>query len=391
MTDVAIVAPCPIPYMVGGAENLFRGLQDHLNATPGFRAEILKLPGREHSFWELVDSYRAFAQLDLTGFDVVLSSKYPAWMVRHEHHVVWVMHRLRGLYDTYHFTGLPEAVPDPPPAVEELLAFFAATAGRREALEEAFERLDRLRADRLLTPELEAFPGPLIRAVVHHLDGIGLAPGAIHRYAAISQTVADRPGYFPAGAEVRVAIPPSGQRVTPAPKPLRLHAGRELFTVSRLDQPKRVDLLIGAMAHVRSDVRLTIAGAGPDEERLRALAAGDDRIRFLGRIGDDELVRRYRRCRAVGFVPFEEDLGFITLEAMAAAKPVITATDSGGATELVRDGVNGLVVEPTPEALAGAIDRLWGSRTLPVQMGRAARATAHGVRWDVVVDQLLGA
>lgn len=387
--DVAIVAPCPVPYMVGGAENLWRGLQDALNATPGHRAEILKLPSREHSFWELVDTYREFSRLDLTGFDVVLTSKYPAWMVRHDCHIVWVMHRLRGLYDTYHFTKLPEEVPDPPAPVADLLAFFERTTGRRDALDESFERLDRLREDRSLDPALFAFPGPLIRRIVHHLDAIGLAPDAIHRYAAISQTVADRPGYFPDGAEVRVALPPSGLAVEPPSKARRLLGGGDLFTVSRLDGAKRIHLLIEAMAHVREDVRLTIAGTGPEEQRLRELAGGDRRISFAGRVPDDELVRLYQRSRAVAFVPFEEDFGYIALEAFAAAKPVVTVTDAGGATELVRDGETGFVVEPTAEALAGAIDRLWADRTLPVRMGRAARATAHGVRWDAVIDRLL--
>ena len=81
--DIAIVAPCPIPYMIGGAENLWSGLQRHLNEHTPHQAEIIKLPSRELSFWELIDSYRRFAELDLTGFDLVVSSKYPAWMVSH--------------------------------------------------------------------------------------------------------------------------------------------------------------------------------------------------------------------------------------------------------------------------------------------------------------------
>ena len=94
--DIAIVAPCPIPYMIGGAENLWRGLQDHLNEHTAHQAELIKLPSRELAFWELLDSYRRFAELDLTGFDLVVSSKYPAWMVNHPRHVVYMLHRLRG-------------------------------------------------------------------------------------------------------------------------------------------------------------------------------------------------------------------------------------------------------------------------------------------------------
>src|SRR3954471_9016008 len=114
LMDVAIVAPCPIPYVIGGAENLYRGLQDHINEHTPHQAEIIKLSSRELSFWELLDSYRAFAALDLTGFDVVVSTKYPSWMVDHPRHVVYMLHKLRGLYDTYHFLQMPDRHPSDP-------------------------------------------------------------------------------------------------------------------------------------------------------------------------------------------------------------------------------------------------------------------------------------
>ena len=199
LVNVAIVAPCPVPYTAGGAENLWRGLQDALNERAGCQAEIIKLPSPEHDAASLLDSYRRFAELDLSGFDAVVSGKYPAWMIGHPRHVCWMLHRLRGLYDSYHFFGLPEAYPDPPPAVRELSEWMRAHAGRRDALGEVFERVDALRRSPALSADLFAFPGPLVREIVHHLDGVGLAPSAVRRFGAISATVRDRPGYFPDG------------------------------------------------------------------------------------------------------------------------------------------------------------------------------------------------
>ena len=118
--DIAIVAPCPIPYVIGGAENLWRGLQDHLNEHTEHQAELIKLPSREHSFWDLVDTYRRFSELDLDGFDLVVSTKYPAWMVRHPRHVVYLQHKLRGLYDTYDIDRLPLRLENAPAPVAEL-------------------------------------------------------------------------------------------------------------------------------------------------------------------------------------------------------------------------------------------------------------------------------
>jgi glycosyltransferase involved in cell wall biosynthesis len=379
--DIAIVAPCPIPYFVGGAENYWRGLQDHINAHTEHQAEIIKLPSREHEFWDLLETYRRFSELDLTGFDVVVSAKYPAWMVHHERHVAYVLHKLRGLYDTYHFTGLPERLERPPASVAELRGFMAEHGARRDALPEFFDRVRALR--QRVDPSVFAFPGPFAREVVHFLDGIGLAPGAIHRYGAISGTVAERADYFPDGAEVFVRHPPSA--LVPSPQ----GRGSYLFTASRLDDPKRVGLIIEAMAHVKGSTQLRIAGTGPMEDRLREQAASDARIQFLGRVSDQELVKLYEGALAVVFVPYEEDYGLITVEAMSAAKPVITCTDSGGPTELIEHSVSGLIAEPSAEALGAAIEQLLSSRRTTRRMGRAAHERVQSVSWSALVEELL--
>jgi glycosyltransferase involved in cell wall biosynthesis len=96
------------------------------------------------------------------------------------------------------------------------------------------------------------------------------------------------------------------------------------------------------------------------------------------------------RCRGVVFVPSEEDYGFVTAEAFASGKAVVTATDSGGPAELVRDGENGLVVAPDREALASAMARLADDEGGAVRMGEAGRRFAAGMSWPAVVATLLG-
>src|SRR5262249_48959323 len=136
--------------------------------------------------------------------------------------------------------------------------------------------------------------------------------------------------------------------------------------------PKRVDLLIRAMRLARTPLPLLIAGTGRDEARLRDLAAGDGRIRFLGPVPDDALVALYGASLAVPFVPYDEDYGLVAIEAMTSGKPVITGTDSGGPLAFVADGETGLVVPPVPEALARAIDRLASDVDEARRMGRSA-------------------
>jgi glycosyltransferase involved in cell wall biosynthesis len=91
----------------------------------------------------------------------------------------------------------------------------------------------------------------------------------------------------------------------------------------------------------------------------------------------------------VVFPPYDEDYGFVTVEAFAAAKPVITCTDSGGPTELVQPRVSGLVVEPTPAALAHAMREVIDSRDLAERMGTAGRKVALQLAWPATVERLL--
>src|SRR5690606_16168463 len=228
--------------------------------------------------------------------------------------------------------------------VAALLRFMAearerGSIGEPETVAEFFERFRLLQQSPLPDGAL-AFPGPLAREIVHFLDDGALSPQKMTRHAAISRTVAERQGYFPHGAPVEVLYPP------PHRDDYRCGSDDYFFTSSRLDGAKRIAFLIEAMAHVKHDIPLLIAGRGPDEERLRALAGDDPRIRFLGFVPDDEMPALYADALAVPFVPYDEDYGLITIEAMRSGKPVVTFTDSGGPCEFVREGVTGLSCAP---------------------------------------------
>ena len=188
---------------------------------------------------------------------------------------------------------------------------------------------------------------------------------------------------MPDGATPRPVMHPTDLRG------LRRGVGEGFFTASRLDDPKRIDLLVRAMRFVRSTTTLTIAGTGPRLEELTELAADDPRIRFLGHVSDEALVAGYADALAVPYVPLDEDMGLITIEAFGCGTPVITCSDSGGPAELVAHDVSGLVVEPDPAALGDAmqsfLDRPERSRT----MGEAGALVAEQITWDRVTDELL--
>jgi glycosyltransferase involved in cell wall biosynthesis len=152
------------------------------------------------------------------------------------------------------------------------------------------------------------------------------------------------------------------------------------------------------MRHVKSDVRLVIAGDAdvrrPDLDALAKLVADPGlrgRVEFLmGWLPEQRKRDLLAHCLGVLFPPFDEDYGYVTLEGFLASKPVITCTDSGGPLELVEDGVSGWVAEPDPRSIAEAIDRLAADRSRAVRMGVSGRERvgALGINWDHVVEEL---
>ena len=130
----------------------------------------------------------------------------------------------------------------------------------------------------------------------------------------------------------------------------------------------------------RPDAVLLIAGTGPEEQRLRALAAElglDDAVRWLGQLPSADLAARFRGAWAHA-VPstWAEPYGLTAAEAMMRGTAVVVSA-VGGLAESVVDGRTGLHVAPhAPGALAEALARLLSNGSLAARMGATARAHA---------------
>jgi glycosyltransferase involved in cell wall biosynthesis len=223
------------------------------------------------------------------------------------------------------------------------------------------------------------------RALIHRVDKY-LMNRMQHRYV-ISATVQTRLQRF-GRIQSDVLYPPPPQR------DYRHDGyGDYLFGVSRLSPLKRFDLVLKALAEpIAASIKCVIAGEGAELEKLRALASHleiDHRVQFVGRLTDQQMIDHLARCRAVIFPPFNEDYGFVTVEAFMCGKAVITCTDSGGPAELVRHGETGFVTEPTSEAVAAAMRALVDDRNLAARMGEAGHAMASKMTWSGAVRQLL--
>lgn len=169
---------------------------------------------------------------------------------------------------------------------------------------------------------------------------------------------------------------------------LDLPPGPLLLTVARLTAWKGVDSLLRALARV-PDVRLLIAGDGPEEARLRSLAETlslGDRARFLGRVDRAALPDYFRAADYTALYSGYEGLPHVLLESLLSGTPVI-ASDKGGNPEVVRHGENGLLVPyPDEGALAAALEVAFSGDT----RARLAAGSAAGLerfRWPALVEQ----
>lgn len=128
-----------------------------------------------------------------------------------------------------------------------------------------------------------------------------------------------------------------------------------VVAVARLSREKGIDVLLQAAADL--PVEVVVAGAGPEEARLRGLAGPN--VTFLGNVERDELPQVYGNAD-VAVVPSRSDTwGMALNEAALAGLPLVSSTVVGGSRDLIEDGVNGFRVPPDdPAALRDALRRL---------------------------------
>ncbi|MDR3707768.1 MAG: glycosyltransferase family 4 protein [Capsulimonadaceae bacterium] len=167
------------------------------------------------------------------------------------------------------------------------------------------------------------------------------------------------------------------------------HKQPYLLAIGRLERPKGFDVLLEAFRTVLDggkDVDLLIAGEGGEEVALRARAADlglDRRVRFLGRADRRLVPQLFAGCLFFVLPSRVEPMGIVNLEAMSAGKAVV-ASNTGGVSELVRDGETGLLVEPAnARQLASAMTRLIDDAPLREKLGRAGRTRANLFDWSV--------
>ena len=333
-----VVCGAQVPFMSGGAEQHFDNLVAALRDA-GHDAELVRLP----TAWDKTRIFDAAMAWRLVPLDaeMVIATNFPSYFVRHPNKVVWLFHQHRAAYDG---------------AGSDWSDFGDDDASRD--------------AQRLLTQWDAAALGEARRRYTTS----GVVAARLARYNGLSAT----PLYHPE---------PHAERLHPGP------FGDYLFCPTRLESNKRPALMVDALPHLDPALTVRIAGRGSLADQLATSAeqAGTtDRLDLPGFVSDDELVDHYANALGVVYAPFDEDYGYVTLQAFRAGKPVITAADSGGTLEWVEDGVTGFVTDGSPEAIADAGNRLHADRALAERMGAAGRERVAKLSWDTVVRTLVG-
>ncbi len=344
MSKRILICATQVPFVRGGAELLVEGLRDALRER-GHAVDVVSLPfawqpheliGRSALAWRLLDLTR----VNDVPVDQVICTKFPSYAVRHPRKVVWLVHQHRQAYDWY---GTP-------------FSDFANTPEDR-----------------------------VVREMLLRIDRRTL--GEAQRRYTISRNVSARLRRFN-GLDSTPLYPPSryAGRLRAGPY------GEYILSDARLDAAKRLDLLLQALSRTAAPVRCVFMSIGPERERLERLARDlglGERVQFRGYVADDELVELYAGARAVYYAPHDEDYGFATVQALAAARPVVTTDDAGGVLEFVEDGANGFVVAPEPQAIAGRLDALHADAGLAARLGAAGPPRIAEITWERVVDALV--
>ncbi len=164
-----------------------------------------------------------------------------------------------------------------------------------------------------------------------------------------------------------------------------------ILFVGRHEERKGLAVLLDALPHLPPEIRLWVAGDGPDTERLRTSVAGDPRVEWLGRIDDDERNRRLRGADVFCAPSLRgESFGVVLLEAMAAGTPVV-ASDLPGYANVARQGREGLLVHPgDPAALSTALRTVLAGGQRARDLVEAGQRRAEELSMDSLAQRYLG-
>ncbi len=164
--------------------------------------------------------------------------------------------------------------------------------------------------------------------------------------------------------------------------------GNYLLCVSRLETPKRVDVVVKSMALVKNKkLKLYVVGDGKEKENIKHLCERYSNVKFLGKINEQRLRGLYSNCLALVYVPINEDWSLVPFEAGASGKMTIGPNEGALPEIIVKDKTGFLLDDITPEKIAEKIDYLGAHKAIAKKLGKQAKEHAKKFDWNVLLPR----
>jgi glycosyltransferase involved in cell wall biosynthesis len=332
-----------VPFIYGGGRNIVEWLALKLREY-GHTVEIVNLPQIDDPKI-LIHQIIGYRFIDLSAADRVICIRPHSYFIPHPNKIIWFIHHFRIFYDLW------ETVP---PSEQEALKGFR---------------------DCLFKLDTNAF-------------------NEARKIFTNSEVTLNRLKKFNGVENAKVLYPP----LIDGGNFQNLSSNDEILCISRVEPHKRQELLIKSLAKTKTPVKLKFIGeaSNPDyAQHLRALINSEGLVKRVDFSNcwssEQEKVDALAHCLATAYLPIDEDsYGYPTLESCYSSKPILTTTDSGGVLELVKSGINGVIANPDPNAIAIQMDHLYLDRNRTSLLGRNALATPSqfNISWDTVVREL---
>lgn len=171
-----------------------------------------------------------------------------------------------------------------------------------------------------------------------------------------------------------------------------------LLYVGRINERKGIQILLESLLNIRNPVKLVIIGPVYDKGYFKKVlklidiihSENKHSVKYLGELNQNDIIKWYQKATISITPSLNEPFGIVILEALACGTPVV-ASKVGGIPEIVKNGVNGVLVPPKdPEKLAKSIIYLLENNDLRTKMGENGRKTVvKNFAWSRITDKLL--
>lgn len=324
---------------------------------------------QNQEFFRYTTSIKKFEELNLEGYDLVLSTQPPSFAINHDRVVILFYHHLKIYYD-----------------------LFEACIESGLYNEELHKRSSEI---------VRAIDNNYITNNKHYIAGSEHVASRLRKFNNIknyinifSAGISDE--YYNYNGDISYNYPICvGRHEFPKRPELFIHTmkhvnglkGKVIGEGGKTEDLKKIDVYLTALHRNHEEIndddlwKFTINNINSMNLKNTEKYTKDSNVIFLGKLSQNQLIKEYSDAMCVICPAYEEDYGLTAIEAMAFHKPVIACKDGGGYAEFIEHGQNGFIVEPSGEAIAEVINYLKDNPSQLRKMGENAYEFSRKYDW----------